>query len=208
MNSNFYLESWYNVYTYVLPGDENWKSTDFPLRFSVYIQGSSDARIVLSSVKKPSVTDSVYDIRIGAVNNALKWISKQIDGEPVARAYEQNLLSPLKPVKIVIEVAADGVIQLFSSFNPYVALISWKDPNPLPINYIGFASDGRVEYFYEVDENGLLNSPYRTVNVSDVKHPLLSALDFAHGLKDMRKFTSFIIFLSWSSTLKVVHWWL
>lgn len=177
---------WRNVYTYMLPGGDKWNPTDFPLRFPVYIQGARDARIVLSSVEKPNVLDAVYEIRIGAENNALTSISKQIDGEPVAIVYEQNLLSPLKPVKIIIEVTADGVIQLFSSFNPYVPLISWKDPNPLKINFIGFAAGGRVEYFYDVNEEALLNLPLTTGKL--VKHPLLSILDLTYELKDMRKF--------------------
>lgn len=185
-HSVFYFESLRSVY--YMPGISNWKSDGFPLRIPVYIQGSADARIVLASVEEPTVGDSVYEIRIGGENNALSWISKQIDGEPVTLAFEENLLSPLKAMKVLIEVSADGLIEVFTSHNPYVPLISWKDPNPLQINHIGFASGERIEFFYDVDEIGLLNAPYREPKVSDIKHPLLSNLDITHGLKDMREF--------------------
>lgn len=172
-----------------MPIDAKWKPNGFPLRFPIFAHGAGEVRILLSSVEKPNVGDLVYEIRIDAVGNALTSISKQIDGEPIVRVYEQNLLSAVKPVKFVVEMTADGIIQVFSSFNPYVPLISWKDPNPLPIKFISLASGEHMQYFYDVNESRLLSGAAKPVVEANVKHPLLSILDFTYGLKDMRKFS-------------------
>lgn len=75
------------------------------MRFPVYITGSRDANILLSSTLNPSLDDDVYEITLGWEGNSLARISKRINGEPWVSTPEQNILSPKTPVKVIVEVS-------------------------------------------------------------------------------------------------------
>lgn len=184
-----YIESWNNLYSDVWPIEDKWKPSGFSLRIPFWVQGSRDAHIILSSEQKPNRFGKVYEIRIGARDNSLITVSKQISGEVLHRVYEQNLLSWWKPTKFVLEVTQDGTIQLFSSHNPYAPLLSWKDPEPLPIKFFSLGSLTRVQYVLDVKEETILEVTRH--DIEKVQHPLLSILDLTLGIKDMRKWINY-----------------
>lgn len=180
-----YVESWDNLYSDVWPIEDKWKQSGFSLRIPFWVQGSRDAHIILSPEQKPSRFGKVYEIRIGAKDNSLITVSKQISGDIVHRVYEQNVLSWWKPTKFVLEVTQDGTLQLWSSHNPYAPLLSWKDPEPLPIKFISLGSLTRVQYILDVKEEKVVEVTRH--ELEKVQHPLLSVLDLTLGIKDMRK---------------------
>lgn len=130
---------------------------------------------------------------LGGDGNSLTKITKQINGDVVAKVYEQNILSEKKPVKVVLEVLTDGTIKIWTSHNPYAPLLEWKDPQPVPVKYLSFSSKTRIQFFYNVDEDGLLSVATKPVKPPvKVKHPILSALEFPLGLAQLCKYkTSF-----------------
>lgn len=184
-----YIESWNELYDKVMPIEDKWKPSGYVLRMPFWIQGSRDAHIVLSTDEKPNRLSTLYEIRIGSKDNSLITIAKQIGGEHLHRVYEENLLSWWKPTLFVLEVTQDGTIQLFSSHNPYAPLLTWKDPQPLPIKYVSLGSLTRVQFILDVKEDSIISHPVEVAPVDHekIKHPLLSVLDLTLGIKDMRK---------------------
>lgn len=86
---------------------------------------------------------------------------------------------------------------MFTSHNPYVPLISVKDPSPIPVKYISFSSATRAQFFYDAVEEIVLKAPVSstitttTINtleiVEESKHPLLETLDYPIGLSELCK---------------------
>lgn len=95
---------------------------------------------------------------------------------------------------MLIEVTTEGLIQVFTSRNPFLPLISVKDSlKPIPINYISFASPARALFFYDTDEDSIVKLPAKEVESKEatqlfVKHPLLMHRDYPLGLSDICKF--------------------
>lgn len=167
----------------------------YRLRFSVYVHAEKDARILLTSTQTPdAVRDNVYEIRLGVDGNTKSTISRKINGAFIAQVYEQNILQLGKLVQVVVEVLNDGTINVFTSHNPFVPLISAKDANLLDINYVSFASSCRVLYYYDINEKWLLNLPTITTLPTEVtevtenvKHPFLAELEYPVGLSGLCK---------------------
>lgn len=192
-----YFESWSNDYKNNLPLNPEWKPKGYFLRFPVFVQGPSDARILLSSTDKPSANDHVYEIVLGADNNTVSYVNGKLGASPLVTVYEQNILSPWKPVKLIIEVSVDGFVRVFTSHNPFVPLLSFVDPTPWPVKHISFSSPTRVQFFYNVNENLVLHEssqaavPTVTLDVQltkTIKHPLLAIRDYPVGFAEPCKF--------------------
>lgn len=185
-----YLESWSTEYVHYYPVEPTYKPKGYYLRFPVFLQGKSEAHILLSSVPKPTAKDPVYEIVLGTNDNSMSFIRKHFDTEPVVVSYEQNILSELHPVKFVVEVAADGTVKVYSSHNPFVPLMEYLDPEPIQVAHVSFSSPTRVEVFYNVNEKLIVKEPTVVtstwqVDVSKlVKHPLLTVQDYPIGLAE------------------------
>lgn len=191
-----YLESWSEKYEKFLPVEKDYKPKGYYLRFPVFLQGKGDAHILLSSVPSPGLKDPVYEIVIGANDNALSYIRKQLDPtvEPVVFSYEQHILSELVPVKFIIEVSVDGMVRVFASHNPFVPLLEYLDPEPIQVSHVSFTSPSRVEVFYNVNEKLIIKEPTVVTNTWQIdvskliKHPLLNVQDYPVGLAEPCKF--------------------
>lgn len=181
-----YFESWQNVYTKYVTVSEQWKPTGYSLRFPVYLQGASSAKILLTSVENPNFeTDSVYEIHIGWGGNS--WSRILRNGVELTRVYEQNILNQWQPTKFVVEVTSDGVIKVFTSHNPWVPLLQ-AFTQPLDVKYVSFASPSRIQYFWEVNEQTLITTPVKEPvrePLVNVKHPLFEVVDYPVGLVDL-----------------------
>lgn len=189
-----YFETWEPSYQKYIAIPDNYRPTGYNLRTGFYVQSPRHIRILLSTSQNPATeTDFDYEIHIGRDSNTAHTILK--NGEEIARVYEQNILSQWKPVKLVLEATADGLLQVFTSYNPYVPLISVKDPQPIAIKYISFASASRSQFFYETQETVIAKLPFKPVSPITswevtqlhIKHPLLNIIDWPVGLSDLCK---------------------
>lgn len=133
---------------------------------------------------------------IGNEGNVLTTVTRNINGIELGRVYVQGILSALHPTKLVIEVTVDGTIQVYTSNNPFLPLISVKDVlKPIQVNYISFASPERSLFFYDTDEESIAKMPMKlddsdsTLEMTqlNVKHPLLAERDYPIGLSDLCK---------------------
>lgn len=125
------------------------------------------------------------------LGNAWSRILK--NGVELTRVYEQNLMDLYKPTKWFIEMSADGLIKVFSHHNQWAPLMT-ADTTPININYIAFASESRIKFFYEVNE--ALQPTAHPENIPTtidtyVKHPLLKVIEYPIGLADFCKFLDF-----------------
>lgn len=194
-NSKYY-EAWNNVYNNFVKVVDVWKPFGYRLRFPVYITGASNAKILLSTTPSPSLEDNVYEITLGWKGNSVTRVSRRINGETWVIAYEQNVLSTQKPVKIIVEFSSEGVLKIFTSHNPYVPLLTAIDRNPLDIKYVSFSAPTRVQFFWEVNEEKIVTLPTRPFILlpdieegeSNIKHPLLSVIDYPLGLAELCKY--------------------
>lgn len=187
-----YYESWDSTYSHFIKADGVYKPEGWRVRFPVYVRGWTDARILLTSTQAPDpLKDNVYEIRVGAAKNSMTTISRKMNGAVMKKVFEQNILSPKKVTKLIVEVTEDGHINVWTSHNPWVPLISVFDKTPLDIKYISVASEGRVQYFYDVDEQHILSLPVIKAFTSvfemadNVKHPLLTGVDYPVGIADL-----------------------
>lgn len=133
---------------------------------------------------------------IGNEGNVLTTVTRNINGIELGRVYVQGILSALNPTKLLIEITVDGTIQVYTSNNPFLPLITVKDVlKPIPINYISFASPARALFFYDTDEESIAKIPMKlddsesTLEMTqlNVKHQLLTVLDYPIGLSDLCK---------------------
>lgn len=96
-------------------------------------------------------------------------------------------------MKVVIEVTTDGLVKVFTSHNPWVPLMKVMS-TPIDVKYVSFSSRARIQYFYDVNEEGIIAAPQRihTHDVSiNVKHPLFDVVDYPVGVSDLCKFRLF-----------------
>lgn len=83
-----------------------YQPTGYIMRFPLYVQGSHDAYILLSTTPNPSTADeNVYEIQIGALGN-MHQITRKINGKVLAKSIEPNVLSQWRPTRLVIEVSS------------------------------------------------------------------------------------------------------
>lgn len=149
---------------------------------------------MLSPTQNPDkLKDAVYEIRLGLNENSLSQIGRKIGSEHMVEVHEQDILSEHKVIKVVIEVTPKGEISVWTSHNPWVPLLSVVDPKLVGINYVGFASGSRVQYFWNVDEKVVVKLPTITVETEmsdlteNIKHPLFNVVDYPVGVSDLCK---------------------
>lgn len=100
-----YYEAWTKKYDMWYQLDKEWQPKGWHVRMPVYLQGPSDAYIILSDKPNPGANDKVYEIRLGTYGNAISRLNMKINKEELATAYEQDLLCEFKPLKVVVEVS-------------------------------------------------------------------------------------------------------
>lgn len=117
------------------------------------------------------------------------WSRILKNGVELIRVYEQNLLKLEKPTKWFIEMSTDGLIKVYSSYNLWMPLMKVVT-SPIDVKYISFASQSRIQFFYEVNEQPTerVLDPIPTTAISTVKYPLFNAVDYPLGLVDICKF--------------------
>lgn len=186
-----YYELFMLSYSQFIPIADQYRSFDYKIRYPLYIAGESHAQILLSTVQNPGLDDDVIEITIGALGNTLSKITNRINGREVMQASELGLLSPHVPVKMIIDVSKEGVVNVFTSHNPWEPLLSATFPNHFEPKYISFASYGRVEFFYDIDEAAIQQLPTThdmTMEfdaIDHVKHPLLEKHDYPIGMAEL-----------------------
>lgn len=187
-----YYESWSTAYTKFVKVDQTWpKPDDMRLQFPVIVEGSEDARILLSSTQTPdALDDNVYEIRVGDKGNSLISIGRKIDGVIMGEVYEQNILSPVDLTLLVVEVWNTGRICIWSSRNLYAPILTVLDPKPLEVKYISFASPKRVQFFYDFSLDALKHIMPSGEVLPTVynKHPLLVRKDYPIGVSNLCKY--------------------
>lgn len=153
----------------------------YALRMPIYLLGSSEAVVSLSNVKIPSAKDKVYKIVIGAKENTASSI---LIGDVVkTMVYEQQLLSVVKPVEVILEITNDGWINIYTSYNPYKPLMSYLDTSLIDVKYISFWSPYYLQVYYDNDDS--VSPLLPTVTQMDIaKHPLLIIQDYPIGLAE------------------------
>lgn len=100
------VESWKNSYDSFIEVKDVWRPRGFMLRFVFYIQSQSGANIWLSTEPRLGVDHSNdYEIRLGSQDNMLSQIVRKSSDEVLAEIREQNILSEIKPLRVVIEIS-------------------------------------------------------------------------------------------------------
>lgn len=95
-----------------------------------------------------------------------------------------------KPTKWFFEMSTDGLIRVFSSHNKYMPLMT-AIAKPIDVQYISLASQSRIEFFYEVNEDPKPSMPLTHIPASadsNYKNPLLNVVDYPLGLTDLCKY--------------------
>lgn len=100
-NSKYY-ESWDKVFGNSIALSKQYQPLGYLVRFPVYLQGSHDAYILLTTNSEPSVSADVYEIQIGAAGNTIHQIKK--NGKVMVKVNEPKMLSPQNPTKFLIEI--------------------------------------------------------------------------------------------------------
>lgn len=132
--------------------------------------------------------ERVFLIWIAEIGNAWSRILK--NGVELTRVYEQNLMNAQKPTEWFFEMSTDGLIRVFSSHNKYMPLMT-AIAKPIDVQYISLASQSRIEFFYEVNEDPKPSMPLTHIPASadsNYKNPLLNVVDYPLGLTDLCKY--------------------
>lgn len=109
---------------------------------------------------------------IGGYGNTRQIIRKTLEGDDLFEKVQlKDLLSADGQTRIMIQMTKDGLLEVFVGDFQYKPIISTKDPNPLDVKYVSFAShDGnRVLFFYNCDDKRAAASLEPPKNI----HPLL-----------------------------------
>lgn len=214
-----YVESWSPWLEAFKPIDDKYKPTGYLLQFPVWIQAEHGVRIVLSS--NSSLNGAVFDLReyslsifpcqrtietkiqiqirshIGIGDNDNALIKVAFGDHFLSTPGGQQILSPTKPLKLVIQLTVDGVFEVFSSLNPFVPLFKTvfsADVQPsvfVPIKYIAFTSPSKslAHFVYDVDEDVILKRPTQELlPLNIVQNPLLVSRDYPIGFSKLCKF--------------------
>lgn len=99
-----YYESWDKVYRNPVQLTEKYQPTGYTLRMPLYLQGSRDAYILLTTTSTvPTDNVDVYEILIGSIlSDTAHYIKK--NGKLLVTSNESGILSSQVPSKIVIEI--------------------------------------------------------------------------------------------------------
>lgn len=114
------------------------------------------------------------------MGNTETRIVRKTDNMLLANILEPEVLSSKYLVKVIVEVTTENEILVYTSNNPYSPLLAYRSPNPFKFNFISFASADRVQYFYDVNEDYLVQIKPATVMVTEtkpVRHPLMVSLN-------------------------------
>lgn len=106
-NSKSY-ESWDKVYRNPVQLVEKYQPTGYLVRFPMYLQGSHDAYILLTTSSIfPNEKDDVYEIVIGSIGSNVHHIKK--NGNLLTSENESGILSVDTPTRIVIEITTSNL---------------------------------------------------------------------------------------------------
>lgn len=132
---------------------EKVKPEGYHVRMPVWVEGPHSAHILLSPISDVPLKDDSYEIVIGGWMNTRIEIRKRMNGPILASVNTPNIMSMIKRKKFVIEVTTDGWINVYSDADLYKPLISAYDPNPVPVNWLGFKSiEGLpVKFYYDYE---------------------------------------------------------
>lgn len=83
------------------------------LRLPLFIQGDSNAHILISPTLNPTPLDDTYEIILGAWQNRRVIIHKRIDGAVLADITLPRILSPMKLKKFVLDINQSRFYILF-----------------------------------------------------------------------------------------------
>lgn len=173
-------------FSHVIPITDQYRPFGYKLRYPLYIAGESDANILLSSVPSPGLDDDAYEITIGWRGNSFAKIVNRRNGDVHVIA-EYGILSPLTPVKVIIDISNEGVVSIFTSHNPFVPLLSVPFANQFDLKYISFGSVGRAQFFHDVDEQTIEQLPVviDAEAIDYVEHSLLPKSDYPIGMAEL-----------------------
>ncbi|XP_066300036.1 MAM and LDL-receptor class A domain-containing protein 1-like [Branchiostoma lanceolatum] len=106
-------------------------------RFYFSAMGNNDIHIALSAQNQD--LDDMYEIVIGGWGNTQSVIRRSKQGTNQDTAATPGILSATEYRKFWITHLPDGTIQVgrYGEQNPFM---EWIDPNPLPINFVGYSS--------------------------------------------------------------------
>lgn len=100
------FESWTNSYDSFIAVKDAWRPNGFMLRFIFYVQSIEGAHILLSTEPKTVVDNpNVYEIRLGSQGNTQSQIIRKHDGKVLAEILEQNVLSEVEPLRVVVDIS-------------------------------------------------------------------------------------------------------
>lgn len=145
------------------------------LNIKLFVLGSKDAHILLSSTDKLKSDSPLYEIGkfsavavsdgsihllivcnsvvLGAGGNTFAEIRRRRQSSTMATVRLQKLLSSIEPLPIRIRVDQKGAIEV-SVPGSNVLNLTTVDPSPFPIKYISFCTWGstEVKFFYDCHE--------------------------------------------------------
>lgn len=75
------------------------------VNLKLYVMGSKDAHILLSTEESPSAVDPVYEIVLGGGANTFSEIRRKRRTQALQSIRRKNLLSPLNLLPITIKIA-------------------------------------------------------------------------------------------------------
>lgn len=82
-----------------------------------------------------------------------------------------------------------GLTKVYTAQNPFQPLLQGILPPLTQINYVGFASAHRTQYYYFVDDETFISAPDRTEDtwaaLLKIEHPLLVIPDFPIGYSEL-----------------------
>lgn len=180
-----YYESFLLSFLEFIPITEQYRPFGYKLRYPLFIAGDGQAKILLSEFNRLNDNDDVYEITIDTT-----W-AKISKGDEVLRVTESGTLLPFTPVKVIIDVTDEGIVNVFTSHNPWVPLMSYAFKTKFDVKYISFASKGRVQFFHDVDEQSIFGLPIVQELTTDLEtidyvwHSFFEKLDYPIGFADL-----------------------
>ncbi|XP_038072603.1 uncharacterized protein LOC119741056 isoform X5 [Patiria miniata] len=87
----------------------------------------------------------MYEIIIGSSHGVGVSIARCAGCDPVAYAAHPWVLNYYSYTNIYVGVSPDGTITISYSSAQHI-LLSWQDPNPLPVSYCGYCTGGQHNY--------------------------------------------------------------
>lgn len=100
------IETWQPLYVNPVEILPKYKPQGYVLRYPLFIQGSRDAFIALSTSQNPTPDDDAYEILLGNNGNTFHQITRKINGKLLAKTRESRVLSSFTPTKFVIEITS------------------------------------------------------------------------------------------------------